>query len=68
MVALPIGIANSLALEIERHSMGITFPPEYGLWDPAKYERKNLTGQLAGLLDEITGTESITNDQIPMTK
>ena len=58
------GITQSLALEIERFSMGVTFPPEYGLWDPAQYERKNLTGQLAGLLDEISGlmTDSSTGN------
>ena len=46
-------MAEKLALEIERHRCGVNFDDAH--WEISRFERRSLAGQLAGLLDEMTG-------------
>jgi hypothetical protein len=45
-------MSEKLAIEIERHRCGVTFDDAH--WEIGRFERRHLAGQLAGLLDEMT--------------
>ncbi len=50
------GLAQRLGDEIERHRFGV--PVTAGLWDPARFERRQLTRQLADLLNQVANRRS----------
>ena len=52
------GIAQTLAREIRRFRDGTR--PEFPSWDVSQFDRQNLTGELAGLLDLVTCAENPT--------
>lgn len=45
------GLAQRLGDEVERHRLGVSLPTE--LWNVDQFERRQLTGQLAKLLNEV---------------
>lgn len=47
-------IARKLALAIEQHRCGVDFDDAY--WPIERFERRSLAGELAGLLDNVTGS------------
>jgi glycosyltransferase involved in cell wall biosynthesis len=49
----PESIAAALSAEIERHGQGRE--PAWAGWDPARYSRRHLAGELAKALDEVAG-------------
>ncbi len=51
--AEPASIAQRLEDEIKRHHLGLSLPT--GCFDTSRFERRQLTSQLAALFDQLTG-------------
>jgi hypothetical protein len=57
------GLARRLADEIERHRLGVPVTP--GLWDAARFERRQLTRQLAELLNQVANCRPLVETVVP---
>jgi glycosyltransferase involved in cell wall biosynthesis len=56
-------IASHIALAVERHRCGVDF--QDAAWEIGRFERRNLAGELAQLLDETIGASHFRMGRVP---